>query len=96
MAEADATRLALVTGSTSGIGESIAYALASKSMNVIINGFGSEEQIGRVVEACRQHGAPRVEYCPADLSDVEQIQSMFKEIVVKFGKTPDVLVNNAG
>lgn len=91
-----ATKLALVTGSTSGIGESIAYALASKGMSVVINGFGTEEQIRAVEEECRRRGATRVEYCAADLTDVKQIETMFQTIREKFGKTPDVLVNNAG
>lgn len=89
-------KLALVTGSTSGIGESIAYALASKGMDIVINGFGTEEQIRAVQKECQSRGAPHVEYCSADLTDVRQIETMFSEVKENFGKTPDVLVNNAG
>ena len=96
MASSTEKKLALVTGSTSGIGESIAYALASKGMEIVINGFGTEERIRAVQEECQSRGAPHVEYCSADLMDARQIEAMFSEIKEKFGKTPDVLVNNAG
>ena len=85
-----------MTGSTSGIGEKIAYALASKGMSVAINGFGTEEQIRAVEEECRRRGALQVEYCAADLTDVAQIEAMFQMMKDKFGQAPDVLVNNAG
>ena len=93
---AEAHKLALVTGSTSGIGENIAYALASKGMSVVLNGFGTQEQIQAIKKECLSRGAPQVQYCSADLTDSKQIEDMFREVKDKFGKTPDVLVNNAG
>ena len=90
------TKLALVTGSTSGIGEGIALVLSSKGYDVAITGFGTEEQIQSTLTSCRDRGATRAEYIPADLSDHTQIESMFVTIREKFGRGPDVLVNNAG
>lgn len=63
---------------------------------VAINGFGTEEQIRAVKEECLKRGAHQVQYCAADLTDVKQIEAMFEAMKEKFGKTPDVLVNNAG
>ena len=89
-------RLALVTGSTSGIGEGIAYRLAACGNAIVITGFGSEEKIQHILEECTKRGSPRAEYCAADLSDCSQIENMFQKIKQLFGKGPDILVNNAG
>lgn len=89
-------KVALITGSTSGIGESIAHVLASKGYQIVVTGFGTDEQIRSVVEECLKRGSPKVEYCPADLSELNQIETMFENIKEKFGRGPDVLVNNAG
>ena len=91
------TRLALVTGSTSGIGLAIAKALAAKGYDIVINGFGSPEDIQRARDECLAKGAGRVEYHGADLSDPPQIEKMFEYVKEQFsGRGPDVLVNNAG
>jgi 3-hydroxybutyrate dehydrogenase len=53
---------ALVTGSTSGIGEGIAEAFAARSCNIVLNGFGNPDEIRRAAPAPRAHawrpGAP--------------------------------------
>ena len=89
-------RVALITGSTSGIGEGIAYRLASLGHAIVLTGFGTKEQISNVTDECVKRGSPRVEYCEADLADVSQIQKMFENVNKLFGKGPDILVNNAG
>lgn len=43
-------RVALVTGSLSGIGLGIAHSLAAKGYNVILNGFASDEEIKQTVK----------------------------------------------
>ena len=89
-------KLALVTGSTSGIGENISYTLASKGYAIVVTGFGSQEQIQSVIDECLKRGSPKVEYHNVDLSVPAQIDQLFEFIRIKFGKGPDVLVNNAG
>lgn len=89
-------KVALITGSTSGIGLGIASVLASKGYDIVVNGFGGPEVIEAVVKECQGRGAERVEYNGADLSKADQIGEMFKFILDKFGHSPDVLVNNAG
>ena len=91
-----AERVAVVTGSTSGIGREIALKLAASGYDVVINGFGAPAEIEQVVKDCREKGAKKVEYHGADLSDVKQIVQMFEFVREKFGRGPDVLVNNAG
>ena len=90
------TRVALVTGSTSGIGRDIALALSGKGFDIIVNGFGAPAEIEQVVKECKEKGAKKVEYHGADLSDVKQIVQLFEFVREKFGRGPDVLVNNAG
>ena len=68
-----AEKLALVTGSTSGIGREIALRLAGSGYDVVVNGFGAPAEIEQVVKECKEKGARKVEYHGADLSDVKQI-----------------------
>jgi 3-hydroxybutyrate dehydrogenase len=84
-------RTAIVTGSTSGIGLGIAKALAGAGARVMINGFGTSEQIeAALVEA----GAGAV-YSDADMSDPAAIAAMVARCGDELGG-PDILVNNAG
>ena len=88
-------RSALVTGSTSGIGLAIASDLASRGMNIVLNGFADSAE----VEALRQrlaeaHGID-VLYDGADMSRQDQIEAMLARATQQLGGI-DVLVNNAG
>ena len=96
MATSSDRKVALITGSTSGIGLETAKVLASKGYDIVVNGFGSPEVIEAVVKECQSRGAGRVEYHGADLSKPDQIGEMFRFILERFGHSPDVLVNNAG
>jgi 3-hydroxybutyrate dehydrogenase len=82
-------KVALVTGSTSGIGLAIARALAAEGARVMINGFGPQEEIE---EVCAELGAI---HDGADLSQPAAIEAMMKRCADELGG-PDVLVNNAG
>lgn len=88
-------RNAVITGSTSGIGLSIARALAVADMNIMLNGFGDAEEIERIrARLASEHGV-QVLYSGADMSKPEQIEAMLGEAEQGFGQV-DVLVNNAG
>jgi len=82
-------KVALVTGSTSGIGLAIARALAAEGAKVMLNGFGDPAEIERLKD---QLGAL---HDGADLSDPEQLERMVARCTDELG-APDVLVNNAG
>ena len=82
-------KVALVTGSTSGIGLAIARALAAEGAKVMLNGFGDAAEIDRIkTELGALHDA-------ADLSDPAQIEAMVRHCTDELG-APDILVNNAG
>jgi len=86
---------ALVTGSTSGIGLGMAQALAAQGANVMLNGFGREDEIaGLRARLERDHGV-EVAYSGADMSQPAQIREMVAQTIQKFGAV-DILVNNAG
>jgi 3-hydroxybutyrate dehydrogenase len=89
------SRVAIVTGSTSGIGLGIAECLAAEGMDIMLNGFGAPDEIesarARVQDA---HGV-RVHYNPADMSKPAQVREMVAATVRELGRV-DVLVNNAG
>ncbi len=85
-------KVALVTGSTSGIGLGIAETLAREGATIIANGFGDHDA---AVAAIKQAGAPKVGYHGADLSKTSDIEDMVAYANKEFGGI-DILINNAG
>jgi 3-hydroxybutyrate dehydrogenase len=88
-------RVALVTGSTSGIGLGIAETLASQGADIMLNGFGDPQQIASLTQSlASQHGV-RVHYHPADMSKPNEIEDLIRSTESTLGRC-DILVNNAG
>ncbi len=88
-------RVALVTGSTSGIGLGIAHALAGAGADIVMNGFGEAAEIERLrQELSATHGV-RVAYAGADISDPDAVAGMVAQAEAALGRV-DILVNNAG
>lgn len=87
-------KVALITGSTSGIGLGIAKKLASNGYNIILNGFGADEVISDLLSEIKDLGVDSI-YHPADLSKPDEIKSMIDAAIEYFGSI-DILVNNAG
>lgn len=84
---------ALVTGSTSGIGEAIALRLATDGAQVVITGRDGER--GDAVVAAIEAGGGRASFIAADLSTSEGARALAKAAIDRLGAI-DVLVNNAG
>lgn len=84
-------KVALITGSTSGIGLGIARVLAKAGAQTILNGFGDSQ--AACTEVAQLGLAPG--YHDADLRDVRQIEAMFSWAEREFGGV-DIVVNNAG
>ncbi len=88
-------KVAIVTGSTSGIGLGIAHGLAAAGASVVLNGFGKQAEIDETVaEMKRAHGV-QVFHSGADMSDPASIEGMVNETVER-AKRVDIVVNNAG
>ena len=87
-------RVAIVTGASRGIGRAIALALAAEGANVVVNYATSSAAAQEVVAAITDPGGTAVAL-QADVSKLEQVDSLLSQTIEKFGRV-DVLVNNAG
>ena len=89
-------RVALVTGSTSGIGLAIALRYAREGAKVMLNGFGRAEDIARArAEVGAAMGLREAPYSGADMSKPAEIRAMIEACRAELGGC-DILVNNAG
>ncbi|RJF98795.1 3-hydroxybutyrate dehydrogenase [Noviherbaspirillum saxi] len=88
-------KTALVTGSTSGIGLGIARKFAAQGANIVLNGFGDQQEIEKLQADMRAEFGVQTAYHGADMSKPADIEAMMHFAVDKFGAV-DVLVNNAG
>lgn len=86
-------KVALITGSSKGIGEAIALTFAKHGASVVINGRNLDD-LKRVEEKIHQTDAP-VLVIPADVSKNIEVQDMISRTLAHFGKI-DILVSNAG
>jgi len=84
------SRVALVTGSTSGIGKAIALQLSDDGFNVVFHSRDSIEEGERLAAS-----VPKATYFQADLSDQKQAKKLASNVLSTYGRI-DVLVNNAG
>ncbi len=88
-------KVALVTGSTSGIGWGIAHALAGQGADIALNGFGDADAIERLrCDIAREHHVS-VMHIEADVAEPVQVRAMVAEAQAALGSL-DILVNNAG
>lgn len=87
-------RVALVTGSSRGIGRAIALELASLGAKVVVNYHTQEAAARQVVEEIESRGGQAVAV-QGDVKDPEQAQNLVEVALETFGRL-DILVNNAG
>jgi len=88
-------KIILITGSSQGIGRTIALKFASLGAKIALNDIKSqEENLKKVKEEIEKLGS-QAKYFFADVSKLEEIEKMIEEIKKEFGRL-DVLVNNAG
>ena len=86
---------AIVTGSTSGIGQAMAKALAAQGVDVVINGLGDPAKIEQErAQIAAQYGV-QIKYHGADMTKPEEIADMVGFAQREFGRL-DILLNNAG
>jgi glucose 1-dehydrogenase len=88
------SKVAVVTGSSSGIGSAIAIELAKESARVVINYRSDEEGAKTTLSKINEAGSEGI-IVQADVSKEEEVNKMFAAAISQFGKV-DILVNNAG
>ena len=87
-------QVALVTGSTSGLGRELALRLGSIGMHIIVHGRNRERGMD-VVEAIESQGIGSARFYRADLASFEEVLEFGEAILRDYGRL-DVLINNAG
>ncbi len=87
-------KVAVVTGSSRGIGAAIARRLAAEGAKVVLNCHASAEAAESIAQEIRQNGGEAT-VVVADVSRFEEAQRLIKQAVDTYGRV-DILVNNAG
>ena len=87
-------RVALVTGSASGIGRAAAVALAKAGYDVVINYSRSADRADETAAECEKAGA-RTLVCQCDVANESDVRAMIDACRKTFGRL-DALINNAG
>ncbi len=87
-------RVALITGSTSGLGEEVARRLAADGMHVIVHGR-SEERGMALAREIQDSGVGSASFHAADLASLEQVRELARMVLSEYDRL-NLLVNNAG
>ena len=88
-------RVAVITGSTSGIGLGILEQMAAAGATVAMNGLGDAAQIEETLARIHDSYGVAALYAPANLMDPKACVGLVQAVEQRFGKV-DILVNNAG
>ena len=87
-------KVALVTGSATGIGRAVAVRFAKEGLAVAVNYSRSQKEAEETVNEVKKHGAAAI-LCKASVADEAAVQAMVRRCREELGGL-DVLVNNAG
>ena len=89
------SKVAIVTGSTSGIGLAMARALAAEGANIVVNGLGDAAAIETERAGIEKDFGVKCLYSPANMLKPDEIVGMVRLAETQLGSC-DILVNNAG
>lgn len=87
-------KVAIVTGSSRGIGAQIAKEIARVGASVVVNYVGNKSAADQVVADIKTKGGDAIAI-RGDISSSSEVRSMFDATIAQFGKI-DILINNAG
>ena len=87
-------KVALITGSSRGIGKATALLFATEGAKIVVNYVKSEKDANSVVKEIKKLGSDAIAI-QCDVSSEEQIKRMLQKAIGSFGKL-DILINNAG
>lgn len=86
-------KVAIVTGSSRGIGRAIAQRLGQDGANVVVTYAGNQDKALEVVQEIEAKGSEAIAV-QVDMRKLEEVRALFEKTIDKFGKV-DILVNNA-
>src|SRR5690349_10083358 len=89
-----AQKVAVVTGSDSGIGRGIAIELAKEGATVVVNYAHAQDKAEEVQQTIEKNGGKAI-VIQADVSQYQQAMGLIQQAVDQLGKI-DIMVNNAG
>ena len=87
-------QVAIVTGSSRGIGKTVAEVFAQEGAKIVVNYNSSESRAQAVVNEIQMRGGDAI-HVKADVSNVEDVRRLVRSTLDRFGRI-DILVNNAG
>ncbi len=87
-------KIALVTGSSRGVGRAVALGLAKQGANMVVNYTSNENAANEVVEIIQSMGGKAIAV-KADVAQKAEVENLVNSAIDKFGRL-DILVNNAG
>ncbi|XP_059142047.1 D-beta-hydroxybutyrate dehydrogenase-like [Physella acuta] len=96
MAETLKGKVALVTGSTTGIGKGIAHCLASKGCSVVLTGLIEESKIEDFLQEFTSKYNGEFKFIPGDFLETTKTEQFAKDVLDAYPDGVDILVNNAG
>lgn len=88
-------KVALITGSTSGIGLGAAHVLARNGINIVLHGLMDAQEGTALAQSFEQQYGVKVIFDDANLADAEAIETLMQRVIKDMGSI-DILVNNAG
>jgi 3-hydroxybutyrate dehydrogenase len=88
-------KVAVITGSTSGIGQAIAEVFAREGASIVLNGFGDKGAIEALRARVEKDSGAKAIYDAADMARPAEIKAMIQRAASELGGV-DILVNNAG
>ena len=87
-------KVAIITGSSQGLGASIAIKLSQRNINLVINYSNNKDMALKIKDECINNGVEAI-IVQADVSSDDDCKKLVQETIDAFGKV-DILVNNAG
>ncbi len=86
-------KVAIVTGSSRGIGRGIAERLGRDGASVVVTYAGNQDKAAEVVQVIESAGSKAIAI-QVDMRKLEDVQTLFQKTIAQFGKV-DILINNA-
>ena len=87
-------KVALITGSATGIGEAIARRLAHEGASVVLHGQNHEREAGEAIARELQSGGAQAIFIAAQLEEAQACAELVEKAAAAWGRL-DILVNNA-